>query len=60
MHPRHRETSGAASDRSRDRAAASVGWTTTRISKAQYDTHFNETMAEIASQHADLRHRTAA
>jgi very-short-patch-repair endonuclease len=59
VHPRHRETSGAASDELRDRAAVAVGWTTTRISKDRYDTHFNETIAEIASQHTELRHQIA-
>ena len=60
LHPRHRETMGVASDARRDRAAATAGWTTTRITKTHYDDRFNETIAEIASFHADLRRRLAA
>lgn len=59
VHPRHRETSGAQSDRSRDNAAAAVGWATTRIDKTRYDSHFNETMAEMATLHAELRRQVA-
>ena len=59
LHPRHRETMGIAADARRDRAAGTVGWTTTRITKSQYDERFNETIAEVASFHADLRRRLA-
>ncbi len=59
LHPRHRETMGIAADARRDRAARTVGWTTTRITKSQYDERFNETIAEVASFHADLRRRLA-
>lgn len=59
LHPRHRETSGMASDRRRDRAAAAVGWTTTRITEPQYENRFNETIAEVAALHSELRRRAA-
>ncbi len=59
LHPRHRETMGIAADARRDRAAGTVGWTTTRITKSQYDERFNETIAEVASFHADLCRRLA-
>ena len=55
LHPRHRESIGIASDARRDLAARTVGWATTRITKAQYDERFNETIAEIASHHSRLR-----
>ena len=59
LHPRHRESMGIASDARRDRASSAIGWTTTRITKTQYDERFSETIAEIASLHADLRRRLA-
>jgi very-short-patch-repair endonuclease len=59
LHPRHRETMGRMSDARRDRAAGAIGWTTTRITNVQYDNLFDETIAEIASLHADLRSRLA-
>ena len=59
LHPRHCETMGIASDARRDRAAGVIGWTTTRITKAQYDERFNETIAEIASLHTVLRRSLA-
>lgn len=55
LHPRHRETMGIAADARRDRAASTIGWTTSRITKPDYDDRFNETIAEIASFYADLR-----
>lgn len=60
LHPRHRETVGAASDAARDRAASAAGWLTTRITKDQYDTRFNETIANIVALHMELRRRVAA
>ncbi len=59
LHPRHRETLGIASDARRDRAAGAIGWTTSRITKAQYEERFNETIAETASFYGDLRRRLA-
>lgn len=59
VHPRHRETLGVASDQARDRAAATIGWVTTRITKEQYDTRFHETMADIIEFHSELRCRAA-
>lgn len=59
LHPRHRETLGMASDVRRDRAAGTIGWMTTRVSDVQYQTRFNETIAELAATHADLRRRLA-
>ncbi len=59
LHPRHRETMGITSDARRDRAAGTIGWTTSRITKAQYEDHFNETIAEIAVVYTDLRQRLA-
>jgi very-short-patch-repair endonuclease len=60
LHPRHRETLGAASDAHRDRAAAAAGWITTRITAEQYSGRFNETIAEIVSLHFELRRRVAS
>lgn len=60
LHPTHRETIGIASDTRRDLAAAAIGWTTTRITKPQYDRQFNETIAEISSLHSRLRRRAAS
>jgi very-short-patch-repair endonuclease len=60
LHPRHRETLGAASDAHRDRAAAAAGWITTRITAEQYSGRFNETIAEIVSLHFELRLRVAS
>ena len=59
LHPSHRETMGIAADARRDRAAGAVGWTTTRLVKAQYDHRFNESIAEIAAINASLRRRLA-
>jgi very-short-patch-repair endonuclease len=59
LHPRHRETLGIASDARRDRCASAIGWMTTRITDDQYDSRFNETIAEIATLHSDLRRRRA-
>jgi very-short-patch-repair endonuclease len=59
LHPRHRETMGIASDTRRDRAAGAIGWSTSRITKAQYDCSFNETIAELTLVHADFRRRLA-
>lgn len=59
LHPRHRETMGIASDARRDRAASAIGWSTSRITETQYDHRFNETIAELAATHADLRRRLA-
>ncbi len=59
LHPRHRETLGMVADGRRDRAAGTIGWTTTRITKTQYDDRFNETIAETASFYGQLRRRLA-
>ncbi len=59
LHPRHRETLGIASDVRRDRAAGTIGWITTRVCDVQYETRFNETIAELAATHANLRRRLA-
>lgn len=59
LHPRHRETLGAASDEARDRSAVAAGWITTRITEAQYDGRFNETIADIGALHSQLRLRAA-
>lgn len=60
LHPRHRETAGAAADARRDRAASTLGWITTRITEVQYERRFHETIAEISSFHAELRRRAAS
>jgi hypothetical protein len=60
LHPRHRETLGIASDERRDRAGGAIGWMTTRVSDVQYQDRFNETIAELAATHADLRRRRLA
>jgi hypothetical protein len=59
LHPRHRETMGIASDTRRDRAAGAIGWTTSRITEAQYVHRFHETIAELAVLHSHLRLRLA-
>jgi hypothetical protein len=59
LHPRHRETVGSASDTRRDRAAAAIGWTTSRVTETQYDHRFNETIADLATLHSRLRVRLA-
>jgi hypothetical protein len=59
LHPRHRDTLGTASDARRDRAAGTIGWMTTRVSDVQYETRFNETIAELTATHASLRQRLA-
>ncbi len=55
VHPRHRETLGIAADAARDRAAAAIGWVTTRITAEQYEHHFNETIADIVVLYSQLR-----
>lgn len=60
LHPSHRETLGIASDARRDRAAGAIGWMTSRVSDVQYQEQFNETIAELAATHADLRRRRLA
>jgi very-short-patch-repair endonuclease len=60
VHPTHRETIGAARDARRDQSAAAIGWSTTRITKTQYEHQFNETIAEIYALHARLRVRPAS
>jgi hypothetical protein len=59
LHPSHRETLGIASDVRRDRAASAIGWSASRITEAQYNGTFNETIAELAATHTDLRRRLA-
>lgn len=59
LHPSHRETLGIASDARRDRAASAIGWSTSRLTETQYDSAFNESIAELAATHAALRRRLA-
>lgn len=60
LHPRHRETLGRAADTARDRAAAAVGWITTRLTDEQYTHRFHESIAEIAALHRSLRETAAS
>jgi hypothetical protein len=55
LHPRHRETLGRAADAARDRAAAAIGWITTRLTDEQYTHRFHESIAEVAALHGRLR-----
>lgn len=60
LHPRHRETLGMQADAFRDRAASAIGWVTTRVTEEHYTQRFNETIADIAGFHAELRLHTAS
>lgn len=55
VHPRHEETAGRAADQRRDDAAEQIGWITTRISRAEYLTDFDGTIARLVALHRDLR-----
>ena len=55
--PTHQETAGASADRQRDKAAASLGWSVTRLSRADYEHRLPERLGEIASIHQSLLRR---
>lgn len=60
LHPTHRESLGMASDQRRDRAAAAIGWSTSRVGSDDYRHRFNETIAELAAFHSRRRLRPAS
>jgi len=60
LHPTHRESAGSTSDDRRDRAAATIGWITTRIDEHDYRHRFNERIAEVAAIQSDLQLATAS
>jgi hypothetical protein len=60
LHPVHRESMGSASDQLRDRAAAAIGWSTSRIDADAYAHRFNETIAGLAALHTRRRLRAAS
>lgn len=55
--PTHRETAGRASDDLRDRAAASIGWSVTRLSPYQLGPGFADTVGRLVAEHASRRRR---
>ncbi len=55
VHPRHAETSGARADERRDAAARSIGWLTSRVTRADYEEHFGAAIERLAALHRELR-----
>lgn len=53
--PTHEETVGRADDRRRDRAALQMGWSTTRISRDDYERSFESTIRRLHSTYVTLR-----
>lgn len=57
--PTHEQTVGRAEDRRRDRAALRMGWSTTRISRNEYERSFESTIRRIHSTYVTLRRRAS-
>ena len=60
VHPDHRQTIGKQRDDRRDVAARAIGWSTSRISREQYETEFQTTIRRLSLLHRDscrLNHR---
>ena len=55
VHPRHAETGGALSDRRRDEAALAVGWSTSRISREQYEHGLDARIRDLVGVYRNLR-----
>jgi very-short-patch-repair endonuclease len=55
VHPRHEETVGAEADMRRDEAALAIGWTTSRVSRDDYEQRFEARIAAVAALHRHLR-----
>jgi hypothetical protein len=55
IHPRHMESIGRMSDARRGDAATSIGWTTTRVARDQYELDFSGTVASLAARYTQLR-----
>ncbi|MGB3736585.1 MAG: hypothetical protein WA964_16615 [Ilumatobacter sp.] len=54
LFPTHEQTIGAASDARRDLASTRAGWAVRRVTRCQYDSEFNATIAGLV---ADVRNR---
>lgn len=57
--PTHDETVGAMADARRDRAARSIGWSVLRISRADYEHDFDQTIARTVADYRRRRQRSA-
>lgn len=55
VHPRHRETAGALSDRQRDLAAEEEEWQVTRIGRTAYEARFEATIEHLAAEYRTRR-----
>jgi very-short-patch-repair endonuclease len=55
VHPSHEESAGRESDARRDAAAGHAGWLVTRVSRARYETAFDETVEHLVEVHHRLR-----
>ena len=55
VHPRHHETLGQLSDDRRDKAAEAIGWSTSRISRDEYERTLDARVRELVGIYQDLR-----
>jgi hypothetical protein len=60
VHPTHRQTLGAASDKRRDLAARSIGWSVSRIGAERYECHFDSTLDALADEYRRRRNAASA
>lgn len=58
--PTHQETVGAASDRARDRAAASAGWTVSRVTRERYQYNLSDSIDDLVELYHSLRRQRLA
>jgi very-short-patch-repair endonuclease len=54
-HPTHVESAGVASDERRDTASEAIGWTVSRITRADYEHRFAARIDELAAHYHHLR-----
>ena len=59
VHPTHAETIGAISDRRRDRAASSIGWRVHRVSRTDYEEHFDRSVSTVVDLYHELDRQPA-
>jgi very-short-patch-repair endonuclease len=54
IHPTHEETMGSMSDRRRDRAAAAIGWCVRRVTRFEYEQHFDDSVSAVLDVYRQL------
>ncbi len=60
VHPTHRHTLGASSDRRRDLAASAIGWSVSRIGRDRYEFDFDRTIDALIDDYARRRQHPAS